>query len=185
MSVFFSGSLFYLSFVPLWLSVLFMDLNSIRSSNSCLYTEYISIACILIFTLISVFILLNKIRNSNNYINSTVHTLLQVEEEKTITAEFLLSYILPLFAFNFTQWDGVVLFLIYFVVLGFLCIKHNYFSVNIVLEFANYRFYKCELLNGDGEKTSQTVISRTSLTGHIGERVYLKPLNNDYQLKIK
>lgn len=58
-------------------------------------------------------------------------------------AEYLLSYILPLFAFDFTVWNGVVLFLIFFTILGFLCIKHNYFSVNIILEMAEFRFYNC------------------------------------------
>ena len=39
-----------------------------------------------------------------------VLTINDAKESKTITAEFLLSYILPLFAFDFTQWDEVVKF---------------------------------------------------------------------------
>ena len=39
---------------------------------------------------------------------------ISAQEEKTITAEFLLSYILPLFTFDFRTWDGVFLFLIFY-----------------------------------------------------------------------
>mgnify|MGYP000320977530 FL=1 len=60
-----------------------------------------------------------------------------------ITAEYLLSYILPLFAFDFTKWDEVVKFLIFFLTFGYLCIKHNSFSVNIVLELLGYKMYDC------------------------------------------
>lgn len=101
-----------------------------------------------------------------------------------MTAEYLLSYILPLFAFDFTVWNGVVLFLIFFTTLGFLCIKHNYFSVNIILEIAEFRFYNCILKNEDGIESEQIIISRRRLTGCIGEELYLKALNNEYKLDI-
>ncbi|MBQ1502206.1 MAG: hypothetical protein IIZ45_06305, partial [Firmicutes bacterium] len=39
---------------------------------------------------------------------TTPHKVLSATEEKTITAEYLLSYILPLFAFDFTQWCGLL-----------------------------------------------------------------------------
>lgn len=68
--------------------------------------------------------------------------------EKNITAEFLLPYILPLFAFDFILWNQVVLFLVFFVTLGYLCIRHNYYSVNIVLEIVGYCFFNaiCAML---------------------------------------
>lgn len=43
-----------------------------------------------------------------------------------ITAEYLLSYILPLFAFDFTKWDEVVKFLIFFLTFSYLCIRHGH-----------------------------------------------------------
>ena len=185
MSVLFSCSLFFLSFIPLWLSVLFVDIRNICVGDFCLKTEYMSIFCILVITIISSAILWNTMRSKNNRTGSTQYTILKAETEKTITSEFLLSYILPLFAFDFTKWYEVVLFLIYFIILGFLCVKHDYFSVNILLELAKYHFYKCELENSDGEIISKIVISRDMLNGSVGETVYLKPLNNNFQLKIK
>ena len=111
-------------------------------------------------------------------------TLKRVKEEKTITAEYLLSYILPLFAFDFTLWSDVILFLIFFFSHGFLCIKHNHFSVNIVLELMGFGFYICVFKNEDGIEMEQLIISRRRLMGCIGEAIYLKPLNNEYRLDI-
>lgn len=89
-----------------------------------------------------------------------------------------------IFAFDFTVWNEVVLFLIFFATLGFLCIKHNYFSVNIVLEYTNFKFYSCIFKNEDGIETEQSVISHRKLTGCVGYTIYLKSLNNEYKLDI-
>lgn len=62
----------------------------------------------------------------------------EVKERKMITAEFLFSYILPLFAFDFTKWDEVIKILI-FLYIRILCIRHNNFSVNIMLEILEYK----------------------------------------------
>ena len=123
MSVIFSASLFFMSFVPLWISILFIDVKSIVTGGE-IRTEVISIIII-------------------------VYRLVSCSEEKSVSAEYLLSYILPLFAFDFTQWDQVVLFLIFYVTLAFLCIRHNYFSINVILEVCHYRFYSCTLENED------------------------------------
>lgn len=105
-------------------------------------------------------------------------------EEKSITAEYLLSYILPLFAFDFTLWNQVVLFLVFFLTLGFLCIRHNYYSVNIVLEAAGYRLFQCSLANSDNVKTDQLMISKQRLNELVGTDIYVLPLNNDYGLDV-
>ena len=153
-------------------------------SSANLWTEYISIACIVLFALLSLVVLLIEMC-ANEKEGTQPHTLCAAKEEKTITAEYLLSYILPLFAFDFTKWDGVILFLVFFFTLGFLCIRHNYFCVNIILELAHFRFYSCKLENEDGIESEQTVISRRKLNGCIGDTVYLKSLNNEYKLDIK
>lgn len=184
MSKLFSFSLYYISFAPLWLSVLFIDLKSCIENSENLWTEKISIGCILIFAIVCLIVLLIEL-HTNDKESAVPQILKQAKEEKNITAEYLLSYILPLFAFDFTTWNGVILFLIFFFTLGFLCIKHNYFSVNIVLELANFRFYTCTFKNEDGIETEQTVISRRKLTGCIGEEVYLKSLNNEFKFDIK
>ena len=90
--------------------------------------------------------------------------------------------ILPLFAFDFTQWKSVALFLIFFLTLGFLCVKHETFTVNIVLEVFGYQFYRCDLEDEDGNGITWMIISRTDLKGCVGDSVYLRPLNNECRL---
>lgn len=53
MSFIFSTSMFYLSFFPLWVSILFIDVKNIIQGGNNLWTEWISIICILIGMIIS------------------------------------------------------------------------------------------------------------------------------------
>ena len=92
--------------------------------------------------------------------------------------------ILPLFAFDFTVWSEVVLFLVFFFVFAFLSIRHSHFSVNILLELMNYRFYSCELKNEDGISISKTVICQEILSARIGETILVRPINNEYAVKL-
>lgn len=108
----FSFSLYFVSFLPLWVSVLFIDILSIAENQTETRTEYISICCILIVLFISIVIIYHELRKHGKE-GSRRQTIKAVREEKSITAEFLLSYILPLFAFDFTLWNQVVLFLVF------------------------------------------------------------------------
>ncbi|MDL2302467.1 hypothetical protein LJC58_08945 [Lachnospiraceae bacterium OttesenSCG-928-D06] len=184
MSKLFSMSLYFTSFAPLWISVLFIDIKSMIENQSGLWTEKVSVMCIAFCSLISLIVLIFELcENGKEGTNRFV--IKYAKEEKTITAEYLLSYILPLFAFDFTTWSGVALFVVFFSTLGFLCIKHNHFSVNIVLELAKFSFYECELKNEDGVFIEKSVISHRKLSGSVGQEIYLKALNNEYSLDIK
>ncbi|MDD3138010.1 MAG: hypothetical protein PHX08_03440 [Lachnospiraceae bacterium] len=178
----FSFSLFFLSFAPLWISVLFIDIKSCVENNDYLWTERLGIGLIMFFAIVCFFIV--KAGLKTNTKGATFQRLKCAKEEKTITAEYLLSYILPLFAFNFRLWNEVVLFLIFFFTLGYLCIRHNHFSVNIVLEMSGYRIYDCSFVNEDGIQTDCSVISRRKVNGYIGETISVKPLNNEYKLDV-
>ena len=183
MSVFASLSMFFLSFAPLWISILFLDIKSIIENETPLCTEWISICVIAGASLLSVIILFCSLRVKNRA-GIQKYRLTHVEEQKSITAEYLLSYILPLFAFDFTLWDQVVLFLVYFLTLGYLCIKHNQLSVNIVLELFHYRFYLCEMKNEDQIPVTKYIISREKLINHKNHIISTRPLNNEYSLDL-
>lgn len=71
-----------------------------------------------------------------------------------------------------------------FATLGFLCIRHNYYSVNIVLEIAGYRFFRCVMSNSDNVETEQLVMSKQRLNELIGTDIYVAALNNDYALDV-
>ncbi len=179
MSLVTSFSMFFLSFAPLWVSILFIDIKSIIEKETGILTEEITVFVIIVLSIISITIMMLSL-NKKNRIGTQKYVIENVEEEKSLTAEYLLSYILPLFAFDFTLWHQVVLFLVFFLVLGFLCIRHNYFSVNIVMELLGYRFYKCQLQNEDNIMVSKVVITKTRLIGHKTNTVSVRPLTNEY-----
>lgn len=173
-------SMFYLSFAPLWLSIIFIDVLSIYNTNNFYtITEKCSIFAILSAFIVSS-IALRLFFNKRDHNGAQKYRIEDVQEEKTITAEYLLSYILPLFAFDFTLWDQVVLFLIFFLTLGFLCIRHQYFSVNILLELLGYRFYKSALRNEDNILVCKTIISRDKLINRKTNTIEIRPINNEY-----
>lgn len=184
MSRIFSLSLYHTSFAPLWISILFIDIKSCTENQSNRWTEIISISCILISCLIALTVLMVALC-TNGKEGAAPHKVISATEEKTVTAEYLLSYILPLFAFDFTQWSQVVLFLIFYLTLGFLCIRHNYFSGNIILEVANFHFCFCTIENEDRKILEQRILSHRRLNGCVGETLYLKSLNNEYKLHIQ
>ncbi len=183
MSIIFSLSLYFTSFAPLWFSVLFVDLKSIIDGGDYLKTEWISIICILLLFIVCTFVLMVSLKTVS-ISGSETYRLIVAKEQKAITSEYLLSYILPLFAFDFTKWDQVVLFLIFFGVLGYLCVKHNYFSVNIILEFARFKFYECRLVNDDGVEIQSLLLSDRKLNSLHGHDISLKPINNEIKLDI-
>ena len=113
MSKLFTSALFFISFAPLWLSVIFVDTMSLLEGTPSPGIEKIGISTILVVFSISLVFVLKNLRVEATS-EAERYTILTVTEEKTVTSEFLLSYILPLFAFDFTQWKSVVLFFVFF-----------------------------------------------------------------------
>lgn len=182
MSVLFSCSMFFLSFTPLWISIIFIDVVNILTNEHNLWTEIISIFCIilsLIFSGIQLYLYVKK----NTPQGMKRYTMLEAKEEKTISVEFLLSYVMPLFAFDFTQWQQTILFLHIFLVLCWLCVKHKHFSNNVVLEALEYRVYSCVLESEDGKKLSAKVIAKNHLSLSIQDDIEVEFINNDFLIE--
>lgn len=180
MSKLFLLCLYFTSFTPLWLAILYIDIKSILKNISNCEIEKISIVSIIVLFAIALVVLNIELRMTNN--DSMKNKLISAKEEKTMISDYLLSYVLPLFAFDFTEFDGIVIFLIFYFTLGFLCIRHNYFGANIILEIMGYRFYKCKIESVDKVEYSKTIISNQQLTGCLGEMISLKSLNNECKL---
>lgn len=183
MSIITGFCMFFLSFCPLWISVFFIDIKSIYEGSLNLWTEIISLLLIMITTILSLVVLLREL-NPRNTNNKQEYILISAKEEKTITAEYLLSYILPLFAFDFTVWHEVLLFLIFFSVFAYLSIRHNHFSVNVLLELMQYKFYSCELENEDGVSISKIVVCKETLSAQVGGTILVRVINNEYVVKL-
>ena len=183
MSFITSFALFFLSLTPLWISIIFIDAKSIWENISNLYTEMISIGCILIGLIFSIIIVKYYFSKTPN-IKKNRYILKTVKEEKIMTAEYILSYVLPLLAFDFTVWYDVVLFLLFFFVLLILYIRHNRLGANIVLEIFGYTYYQCELINDDKILINKNIISRDDLLTKTNNNIFTKSINNEYHLDI-
>lgn len=174
-----SISLFYLSFTPLWISIIFLDFLSLcNNGNRNTVTEKYSM---IVISIIFVLALCIHFFSFNEKKRDCVqkYRLESVHEEKAITAEYLLSYTLPLFAFDFTLWHHVVLFLVFFLNLGFLCIHYNRYTANIFLEIIGYRLYKCGLKNEDNKLIEKIVVSKERLINRKTEYIEIRPINNE------
>ena len=91
----FKYAMFFTAFIPLWITILFLDIMSITDeTNNYIGSEVVGIGCIAIGLFLSAIIIFCSMRGvrSQNY---TKYKILSAEQEKGITSEFLLSYILP------------------------------------------------------------------------------------------
>ena len=183
MSAIKSFSLFYLSLTPLWLSIGFIDGMSIWNDNPNIYTEIISIVVMIIVMIVSAIVVAVSFRKSNGS-GAQPFILKCIKEEKLITAEYVLTYVLPLFAFDFTVWYGVVLFLLFYFVLAFLHIRHNRLGANIILEIFGFCYYECTLENEDGILIEKNIIARKSLLSKKNYEIIAKPINNEYYFDV-
>lgn len=171
-------SMYYLSFTPLWVSVLFMEIMSLRHGAEYRGTEIVSLVLIPVIFIIAVFKMKNGLKPTKT--GAVKYELEEAVEEKLVTAEFLATFIIPLFAFDFTTWEGMVLFGFFFLVFGWLCVRHNYFCTNIMLDVFNYRIYECKMVDGQEVEIERKIISKRNLKLCQGTYIYSKGLNNDY-----
>ena len=153
---------------------------SLHHSQANPWTEIISISLITVVSLISIIVLLRVLCVPKGADCIADYKIVEINEEKKISTEYLLSYILPLFAFQFDKWTDVVTFLIFFSVFGFLSIRHNQFSVNILLELFGYRFYHCKLENDDNITIERMVVSRYNLRSPMIHMISARAINNEY-----
>lgn len=174
------------SFFPLWIAVLILDIKSIFENKEYLFTEIASIIGIVIFFSISAIVLvckINKAKRKNR--KAQIFLIESVQKQKSVTAEFVLTFIMPLIAFDFTHWYGVLLFAIFFSLLSFLCAKHSYFSVNVLLELFGYRFFVCNLMSESGNcSVEKTIISRDALSAKINTNIHISSINNEFAIEV-
>lgn len=177
----FQISMYYLAFTPLWITVILKDGFSIWDHHSSLGTECISIVAI-IACFLGAFGCVCRNLNSKNEDNTQKYTVMNVEEDKFSIVEFLMSYTLPLSAFDFTEYREVLCFFIFFLIFGWVCYKHSHFCVNIILVIMKYKIFNCEIKNSDGIEIKKKVVSKRHLKQCRGQNLDGKYLNNEYIL---
>lgn len=178
MGIIFSVSQYFLSFMPLWVAIIFIQVRSILSQSDSLYCEWISLICILLMTVFATIVLRKGLRNNDTSTHECY--LVEVKEEKGKSLEYLLTYILPLSAFDFTTWDGMTLYLLFFLIMGFLSIKHQYFLINIPLEVLGFNTYLCDYKDESGIELQATIIYRGNLKVMENNSINAKYINNQY-----
>ena len=176
-------SMYYLSFAPLWCSILFVELMSLVHGSKNTTIEWGAIIIIPILFIITMLIL--NVETKPQIIGFSMVYLRKATEEKLSGAEFLATFIMPLWAFDFTRWEGMLLFVFFFVVFGKICEYHNYLCTNIMLDILKYRIYDCELEDSNHAMFQQKVISKDELRLNYDEGIFLKKVNNDYSFNCK
>lgn len=171
--------MYYLAFTPLWILVVLTDIFSIMDNEADLYTEKISIPFLFGAFLVALHIVRKEL-TSEKVDNVQPMHLKNVKEEKFAVAEFMMSFVFPMFAFDFTKYQGILLFSVFFLMFGWLCIKHNYLCVNVVLEIMKYKIYDCECVNMDKIKYEKKILSNRRLIEQSNTTVLTRGINNEY-----
>lgn len=192
-------SMFITSFIPLWISlIVFINIDHLQSFVKAFQKAFLygegwqcinnndTISIIFVFFILMINIIcsfhmilgLKYIKRHENFQSKC--KIKKVAREKTITSEYLLSYILPLFAFDFNTIKGIAAFLIYFIILGFLCIKNNNVYANLIFELQRYGFYNCE----DEAGKELLIISKHDLVSKNGHTITIGVLNKPIYIQI-
>lgn len=177
--------MFITSFIPLWLSILVFNVWGIVSNiyeNMCKNSgfveildfifktntlEVISIIIILIINCVSIVSINIFLKDKNSLEIKPSGKIIEVKRSNKLSSEFLLAYILPMIAFDFSDLRKIILFIIYFLVLAILCVRNNNVYTNILLEFKGYKMYECDIecsvLNGKYIYKNSLIISKNDL----------------------
>ncbi len=164
MDIWFKWNMFYTSFLPLWASIVVSDVWSIcHKMNNILPTstvqtasriftvwniakiEVITFLVLVLYSFFSIIYLCCFISNKRKNPSLPTGKIVEAKRANKLSTEFLLAYILPMIAFDFSSAHDVVLFLIYFTVLSFLCIRNNNIYTNFLFEIKGYRMYECDI----------------------------------------
>lgn len=159
----FKWNMLFTSFIPLWISIIVSDIRNIVESGikTWRYCDPISLnifnicrenlVCIFIILVIGILMMISIIsinrflRDKKNNNHPPKIKIKKAIRANKLSSEFLLAYILPMIAFDFAEFKSVVLFVIYFGMLAFLCIRNSNVYTNIWLEIKGYRMYLCDL----------------------------------------
>lgn len=163
MSKTFKWNMFFTSFLPLWFSIIIFDVwdivcyslkyvpsyaqwhENILNFISGVLIQVITIFFLLICSAISMHGINKEIREQGKNRTPTRGTITRAKRANKLTAEFLLAYILPMIAFDYGELKQIALFIVYFTVLSFLCIRNSNVYTNILLEFKGYKMYDCNI----------------------------------------
>ena len=200
--------MFVTSFIPLCISIIIFDIWDLIDYAITDYPKkgkslekLLSFACGNIIQIISIIVIIivvtfsihgiNKfLKDRENSRQNPTGTILKAKKANKLSSEFLLAYILPLIAFDFSNLKSIALFLTYFAILAFLCIRNNNIYTNIMLEFKKYRIYSCDIQRpAPGKQTivyyDSLIISKEDLTSLQNKKIKYWDCDNYIYIHIK
>lgn len=209
----FKWHMFFTSFLPLWVSIVICDIwslvengymtiisleesptsvqQTVELMKGFLFEHLIEVGSVLILVVYSIVCIchLNKIiRGQENSKNKLEGSIKVARRANKLSAEFLLAYILPMIAFDYSTCKGIVLFLIYFCVLSFLCVRNNNVYTNIFFELKGYKMYECDIeckiLDKTFEYTDCLVMSKQNLVQALPRKINYFDFDNYIYIEI-
>ena len=138
----------FLAFTPLWLSALVVCGDSIVRRLQPIGTEITLSICIVVMLIISGVETWRAFNNVSPIDELGERILLRFEKQRTITSDFILACVLPLYTFDFTRWCSVLQFMFVMGSILILYAKYYGFPPNVVLEVCKYSCFKCEFTDG-------------------------------------
>lgn len=205
MSIFFRWNMFFTSFIPLWFSIVFYDIwkivaliysdikryeiigktelfQCIKLVCSDMTIEVLTIIILCVYSVISIVHINSHINCEEKSVNKGKAKILSAKRANKLSAEFFLAYILPMIAFDYGSLKDIILFIIYFSVLSFLCIRNSNVYTNIFLEFKGYKMYECDVecnvMNSKKIYKDCLVISKENLTQTVPRIIHYFDFDN-------
>lgn len=193
----FKWDMFITSFIPLWVTIIIYDMwdiieyiiprwhhlhysnfHFIESFNRFAYKHLLLIGTIVIvLTIVSMSIidLTLFLKNKQDEPTSPKAYLNNISHTNKLSAEYLLAYVLPMIAFDFTTCKDILLFVIYFLFLAYICIRNNNIYTNIYFELKKYRMFECDvtckIANRTNTYKNSLVISKNNLATRTGGEI--------------
>ena len=159
----FSFEFSVLSFLPLWASVLIVCIRGVATRNQPIGTEIALLVVVSTLLVVSGWEVMRDFRMKNPPADEIESGLVveKCEKQKTVTTEYLLACVLPLYTFDFTSWCSVLQFATVIGTIILLYAKHYELPPNVVLELCGYSRYKCWLSDG----RERIVLAKTMKAG--------------------
>ena len=203
----FKTNMFITSFLPLWFSIIFMNVwdigthiienwnNNITFSvniKSAVESNWLGIVVVLLAFITPIYSMTSIakfIKEKAKTPNKPRAKVVKAKRANKLTSEFLLAYILPMIAFDFTDPRDLILFTVYFIVLARLCISNNNIYTNIFLEIKKYKLYECDIercvMNKTKTYENTLVISQLDVTEQTNRDVEFADFENYIYLNLK
>jgi hypothetical protein len=162
----FFGLLYFLNFAPLWGAIavgyVFRHVRGESLNKESLWC-LIGMGAGLLISGIAVLMQLHDAKGKKgDEIQLTI-----LRERKAVTAELLMTYVLPLWAFDFTDVIGWAQFALLFIVMLWLSCRHRILEGSLFMELLKYWVYECTYKQTNAAGTTKNKILLVFSKNHL------------------